>query len=300
MKVAIIGANGQVGSDLCRVLAAKGMEIIPLLHRDVDVAERAQVERVLSASRPDVVINTAAYHKVDQCELNPERAFAVNSIGPANLARACERIHALLIHFSTDYVFDGRQRRPYTETDLPAPLNVYGVSKLAGERMVPNYCARYFVIRTGGLYGIAGGAGQGGNFVETMLQQAAEGAPIRVVHDRVATPTSTGDVAETVGWMISPKIAGRAGSSGLYHVTNEGQCSWYEFARKIFEMEGLEADVQAVRTPEVFSSVQRPAYSVLSKQKLNGLGLIMPRWEEGLARYLAARRARIRQIAGPA
>ena len=300
MKVAVIGANGQLGSDLCRVLAVQEAEVIPLLHRDLDVADPEQVNRVLDAARPDVVISTAAYHKVDECEVQPERSFAVNAIGPTHLARACRRLDALLVHFSTDYVFGSSQRRPYVETDAPAPLSVYGTSKAAGEFLVPNYCSRYFVIRTCGLYGLAGSAGKGGNFVETMLKKAAARESIRVVNDQVATPTFTADVAEVVSRMISPEIAGRADASGLYHVTNEGECSWYEFARKIFELEGLDVDLKPVSTPEIFSPVQRPAYSVLSKRKLNGLGLTMPRWEEALARYLAARRARVQPAATPA
>jgi dTDP-4-dehydrorhamnose reductase len=295
VKVAVIGANGQLGSDLCRVLAAQKNEVVPLTRRDVDVSDAAQVDGALDAARPDVVISTAAYHKVDECELQPERSFAVNAIGPANLARACRRLDALLVHFSTDYVFDGKSRQPYLETDLPGPQNVYAVSKLAGECMVPFNCTRYLVIRTCGLYGLAGSAGRGGNFVETMLKKAAERAAIRVVHDQVATPTFTGDLAETVSRIIRPDMGARAESSGLYHITNEGQCSWYEFARKLFEMENLDVDLKPVTTPEIFSPVRRPAYSVLSKQKLNRLGLGMPRWEDGLASYLAARRARMRQ-----
>ena len=295
MKAAIIGANGQLGSDLCRVLAAQGISVIPLLHRDLDVSDAAQVDRILESSRPDVMISTAAFHKVDQCENEPAQSFAVNAIGPRNLARACRRLDALLVHFSTDYVFDGKQQRPYTESDLPGPLNVYAVSKLAGECMVPFNCRRYFVIRTCGLYGIAGSAGKGGNFVESMLKQAAERAPIRVVHDQVLTPTFTGDLAEVVSQIIRPDAYGRSDAYGLYHITAEGQCSWYEFARKIFELEKLAVDLQPISTAELYSPVQRPAYSVLSKQKLNRLGLTMPRWEEGLARYLAARRITIQQ-----
>jgi dTDP-4-dehydrorhamnose reductase len=300
MKVAVIGANGQLGSDLCLALAARKIEIARLTRHDVDVADAAQVDRVFDTLRPGVVISTAAYHKVDECEVQMERSFAVNSAGPTNLARACKRIDALLVHFSTDYVFDGKQRRPYVETDAPGPLSVYAASKLAGEYLVPNYCSRYFVVRTCGLYGIAGSAGKGGNFVETMLKKAAERAPIHVVNDQVLTPSFTGDVAEAVSRMISPEIAGRAGASGLYHVTNEGECSWYEFARAIFEMEKLDVDLNPVSTAEFYSPVQRPAYSVLSKQKLNSLGLSMPRWEDGLARYLAARKTRAQRTPAPA
>jgi dTDP-4-dehydrorhamnose reductase len=297
VKVAVIGSNGQLGSDLCRVLAAQGMEIAPLTHGDLDVSDAAQTDQVLETIRPDVVISTAAFHKVEECEKQPARSFAVNAMGPRNLARVCRRLDALLVHFSTDYVFDGAQQHPYTETDLPGPLNVYAVSKLAGECMVPFSCRRYFVIRTCGLYGVAGSAGKGGNFVETMLQKAAEHAPIRVVNDQVLTPTFTGDLAEVTSQIIRPEISGRAGACGLYHITAEGQCSWYEFARKIFELEELAVDLQPIGTAEFYSSVQRPAYSVLSKQKLNLLGLAMPGWEEGLARYLAARRAGTPQTA---
>ena len=285
MKAAIIGANGQLGVDLCRVLAAQGLSVALFTRRDLDVSDAAQVDQMLESSRPDVVISTAAFHKVEECEQQPAQSFAVNAIGPRNLASACRRHNAVLVHFSTDYVFDGKQQRPYTESDLPGPLNVYAVSKLAGEGMVAFSCQRYFVIRTCGLYGLAGSRGRGGNFVETMLKKAGEGAPIHVVNDQVLTPTFTGDLAEAVSQIIRTDVY------GLYHVTAEGQCSWYEFARKIFELEKLAVDLKPVSTAEFYSLVQRPAYSVLSKQKLNRLGLSMPRWDDGLARYLAARRS---------
>jgi dTDP-4-dehydrorhamnose reductase len=265
---------------------------VPLKHSDIDVSDAAQVERVLGEYRPEVVVSTAAYHKVEECEKEMARSFAVNAIGPANLARSCQKLDALLVHFSTDYVFSGPRHQAWVETDLPAPVSVYGVSKLAGECMVPFNCTKYFVVRTCGLYGIAGSAGKGGNFVETMLKKAAEGAPIRVVDDQRLTPTFTGDLAETIAKLIRPEIAKRAGAYGLYHITNEGQCSWYEFARHIFELEKLTVDLKPVKTSEFFSPVQRPSYSVLSKSKLNGLGLTMPPWEEGLARYLASRKTR--------
>ncbi len=283
MKVVIIGANGQLGTDLCRVLAAQSFSVVPLTHRDVDVSDSAQVDRVLSSIHADVVISTAAFHKVEECEKQPAQSFAVNAVGPRNLALACRPKNAVLVHFSTDYVFDGAQRRPYTESDLPRPLNVYGVSKLAGEHMLGLTWDRCFVIRTCGLYGVAGSAGKGGNFVETMLKKASEGAPIRVVDDQVLTPTFTGHLAEAVSQLI------RTEAYGLYHVSEEGQCSWYEFARKIFELEKLPVNLKPVSSREFASPVQRPAYSVLSKQKLRGLGLSMPSWDDGLSRYLSAR-----------
>jgi dTDP-4-dehydrorhamnose reductase len=281
MKIAIVGVNGQLGMDLRRTLSAE--TLVPLAHCDLDVSNSEQVDEVLDSARPDVVINTAAFHNVEQCEKQPETSFAVNATGPRNLALACRRIHAVLVHFSTDYVFDGGQRQPYTELNLPHPLNVYAVSKLAGEGMVSLTWSRHFIIRTCGLYGVAGSKGKGGNFVETMLKKARDGSPLRVVDDQVLTPTFTGDLAAAVSQLI------RSEAYGLYHVSAEGQCSWYDFARKIFELENFSVDLGPVSTTEFPSSVQRPAYSVLSKQKLNELAITMPRWEDGLSRYFAQR-----------
>jgi len=283
MKVAIIGANGQLGTDLCRILAGQKVSVLPLTRREIDVSDSTQVDRVLGPLQADVVISTAAFHKVEECEKQPAQSFAVNAAGPRNLALACRQNSAVLVHFSTDYVFDGSERRPYAESDLPRPLNVYGVSKLAGEHMLRLTWERHFVIRTCGLYGVAGSAGKGGNFVETMLKKASEPAPVRVVNDQVLTPTFTGDLAEAVSKLI------RTEAYGLYHVSAQGECSWYEFARKIFEFEKLKVDLSSVSSAEFSSPVRRPAYSVLSKQKLSQLGIAMKTWQEGLASYLAAR-----------
>jgi dTDP-4-dehydrorhamnose reductase len=284
MKVAIIGANGQLGSDLCRVLTAQKVSVVPLTHRDIEVSDSQEVEKVLSSVQAEVVISTAAFHKVEECEKQALQSFSVNAAGPRNLALVCREKNAVLVNFSTDYVFGGAQRQPYKESDLPCPLNAYGVSKLAGEHMLRLTWERHFVIRTCGLYGVAGSSGKGGNFVETMLKKAHEGAPIRVVDDQVLTPTFTGDLAEAVSQLI------RTEAYGLYHVSAEGECSWYEFARKIFELEQLKVDLRAVKSTEFPSPVQRPAYSVLSKQKLKTVGVTMPAWEAGLTRYLSARR----------
>jgi dTDP-4-dehydrorhamnose reductase len=169
MKIAVIGANGQLGVDLCRVLSAE--TIVPLTHADLDVSNSERVDQMLGSVAPDVVISTAAFHKVEECEKQPGTSFAVNATGPRNLALACRRINAVLVHFSTDYVFDGSRRQPYVESDLPQPLNVYGVSKLAGEGMVALTWKRHFVIRTCSLYGVAGSSGKGGNFVESSRRE---------------------------------------------------------------------------------------------------------------------------------
>lgn len=286
MKAIIIGSNGQLGADLTRVLPMQGVSVRPLTHQDLDVADSEQVDSVLGGARADVVINTAAFHKVEQCEKEPAPSFAVNAIGAWNLAKACRQMNAVLVHFSTDYVFDGRQNTPYFESDLPGPLNVYGVSKLAGEGLVTLTWERSFVVRTCGLYGIAGSRGKGGNFVEIMISKASKKEPIRVVEDQVLTPTFTRDLAEAISRLIQIE------RYGLYHISAEGQCSWYEFAREIFELEGLNVDIDPVSTKDFASPVCRPAYSVLSKRKLNSLGIAMPPWQEGLTSYLNMRNTR--------
>src|SRR5438105_461989 len=181
MKVVIIGANGQLGTDLTRTLRDRGDCVDAFAHSQLDIRNSADVEGILGRVSPDVVISTAAFHKVEVCETDPESSFAVNTVAPWRLAEACRRHNAVLVHFSTDYVFDGSQQQPYTEVDRPAPLNVYGISKLAGEHMVACSWDRHFVVRTCGLYGTAGSSGKGGNFVETMLKKGAEGKPVRVV-----------------------------------------------------------------------------------------------------------------------
>jgi dTDP-4-dehydrorhamnose reductase len=283
MNILLIGANGQLGSDLEKSLGGRGHQVVSCRRSDLDVTDAAKVEEVLSNKSPDTVINTAAFHKVEECERTPALAFEVNAIAPMNLALVCSRLGALLVHFSTDYVFDGTRREPYQETDLPAPLNVYGASKLAGEHLIAANTERCFVVRTCGLYGVRGSSGKGGNFVETMLRKAQAEEPIRVVDDQVLTPTFTEDLAEAVSLLIETQ------TYGLYHVSCEGACSWYEFARTIFELEGVEADLSPIRTSDMTSPVKRPPYSVMDKQRLRSLGVEMPLWKESLARYLKAR-----------
>jgi dTDP-4-dehydrorhamnose reductase len=284
MKVFLIGANGQLGTDLLRVFHAQEMAVIPSTHLDLDVRDADAVSSAILSVRPGVVVSTAAYHRVEECETRAALAFEVNALGARNLAQACDRAGCALVHFSTDYVFDGRQRKPYSELDLARPLNVYGASKLAGEHLVAGIFEHYFLVRTCGLYGVAGSSGKGGNFVETMLKKGREPAPVRVVDDQVLTPTYTGDLADVVCQLLQTT------AYGLYHVSAEGQCSWFEFAQTIFELEKTNVDLHPVCTAEFPSSAQRPAFSVLSKEKLRGLGLVMPGWKEGLARYLAARK----------
>lgn len=287
MKVLLIGANGQLGTDLNRIFQAAGDLVVPVTHAQVDVSSESRVSDVMLETKPDVVLNTAAFHKVEECERQPGLAFQVNGIGPMNLAKTCKQSGAVLVHFSTDYVFDGEKNAPYEETDRPSPLNVYGTSKVAGEHLIAAYADRYFVIRTCGLYGTAGSSGKGGNFVENMLKKAAAGEAIRVVDDQVLTPTYTVDLAEATRRLVL------SGDFGLYNVSSEGECSWCQFTRAIFELAGANAQLRPVRTGDFPSSVKRPAYSVLSKAKIRALGLPIRTWQDALSRYLQERSRKI-------
>jgi dTDP-4-dehydrorhamnose reductase len=199
MRVVLIGATGQLGSDLAKVLRPLH-DLVPLTHAETEVTNLASVNAMMQAYRPDLVMNMAAFHKVDVCEDQPEPAFAVNAYGPRNLALACRAHGAALLHMSTDYVFGSDKTRttPYVETDPPAPINTYGISKVAGEQFIHYLLERYFIVRVTGLYGVAGSSGKGGNFVELMLRLAREGKPIRVVDDQRMTPTYTVDLAHQI------------------------------------------------------------------------------------------------------
>jgi dTDP-4-dehydrorhamnose reductase len=283
LKVLLIGANGQLGNDVLRVFQSAGDIVLPFIRAQLDVCSEERVSEVIAQAKPDVVLNTAAFHKVEECEKKPALAFQVNGTAAMNLALACQRSGAVLVHFSTDYVFDGKKNSAYEETDLTAPLNVYGASKVSGEHLIACNTDRYFVIRTCGLYGIAGSSGKGGNFVENMLKKATAGDAIRVVGDQVLTPTYTMDLAEVTRSLIM------TGAFGLYHLSSEGQCSWYEFTRSIFECAGIAAQLTAVKTTDFPSPVKRPSYSVLSKAKLRGVRLSIPSWQDALRRYLQER-----------
>ncbi|MCU1286024.1 MAG: spsK [Acidobacteriales bacterium] len=282
MKILLIGANGQLGTDLHSQLQKAGHAVTPATRADLDVANPAQIESCINSAKPELVINTSAFHNVEVCETEPEQAFAINAIAVRNLALACLRHNSELMHFSTDFVFDGAQRAPYKETDLPHPVNVYGCSKLAGENLLAMSMERQYTIRTCGLFGSAGSRSRYGNFVERILKRAAAGEPLRVVTDQVLTPTYTNDLAQAVIALI------RTRQYGLYQITNEGECSWFEFASKALELRSISADIQPVTSDAFAAKVKRPNYSVLSKERLYSLGIAaMPHWQDALARYLA-------------
>ncbi len=240
MKVAVIGAKGQLGTDLVDVLNEE-FTVYPLTHEDVDVAVSESLE-VLRDIHPDVIINTAAYVRVDDAENHAEKAFAVNAIGALNVARISSEIDAVNIYISTDYVFDGEKGEPYVETDKPNPINVYGASKYAGEILTKNYSEKHYVIRVASLYGKAGASGKGGNFVNWVVDMARKGQELRIVADQFMSPTYTKDVALAVREFLKLRP-----DYGIYHMVNDGYCSWFEFTKAIFEILDWDVEIQPIK-----------------------------------------------------
>jgi dTDP-4-dehydrorhamnose reductase len=284
MKALLIGANGQLAQDLHLGLEAAGDTVVPVTHDQLDIREARRLREVVAQAKPDVIINTAAFHRVDDCEDQEEIAFAVNEVGVGNVARAAESTGALFVQFSTDYVFDGAKRSPYTEQDQPRPQSVYAKSRLAGEKAVRDNCSRYLIVRTCGLYGLAGCRSKSGNFVETMLRLAGQGKNLKVVDDQVCTPTSTSDLAQH----LIPLIRDRA--QGLFHMTNSAECSWFQFTQEIFRFSGIKAQLAPTTSDAYAAKAKRPAYSVLDNAQLRAAGFSDFRpWQEALAEYIRQR-----------
>jgi dTDP-4-dehydrorhamnose reductase len=275
VRALVVGAAGQLGRELVTLL---GADVAWAGDRaEIDVTDGAAVASLLDRVRPDVVFNATAYNRVDAAEAEPEAAFAVNSVAPHLLARASHDVGALLVHYSTDYVFDGTASRPYREDDTPRPLGVYGASKLAGETLASAAGAGHLVIRTSGVLGRGGSEQKGGSFVERIVARARAGEPLRVVSDQVFAPTCAADLARA-----SLALVG-AGARGLFHVTNAGSCSWHDLACAALAVAGLEASVEPISSAELTLPARRPPYSVLSCEKYLSLGLPpLRQWREAL------------------
>lgn len=307
MKILLTGAHGQLGQDLMTALAQHDVlgtahSATPMQDAEDDARPRSaialdicnvqEVRATINSFAPQVVINCAAFHRVDDIEKDATQALAVNALAVQQMALTCRDANAALLHVSTDYVFDGAKRSPYLETDLPNPLSAYGASKLAGELLIRSAWPRHYIVRTCGLYGTSGASGKaegprgvnkgkGGNFVNTMLRLANEGKAIRVVNDQTCTPTSTQDLARQIAQLIE------APDYGTYHMTNAGACTWYEFAGEIFRLAGLQPEVRAITSDEFNAPARRPPYSVLQNQALQALGMNPMRpWREALADYI--------------
>jgi len=293
MKVLIIGVKGQIGTDLHRAL--EDLEAIPLAHADIEITDMSSVRESFEKHRPDVVINTAAFVRVDDCEMEKDKAFLVNALGARNVAVAAQELGARLVHISTDYVFGGEgepHSTPYTEFDIAVPVNTYGRSKLAGEEFVRSLCLRHFIVRSSALFGVAGASGKGGNFVETMLRLANEQDELRVVEDQIFSPTYTKDLARKIAQLINTECY------GIFHITNKGACSWYDFTQEILRLAKLKTPVVPIASDQYPQEARRPHYSVLDNYHLRLLGMddLRP-WQEALEDYMMSK-GHIRQQSG--
>lgn len=303
MRLLVLGAGGQLGHDMVRVARDAGIAVRGLGRRELDLApEPAGQAEAAPSPEPDpvaglrdldfdVLVNCAAYTRVDDAEADPAAAFALNARAPALLAGACAERGARLVQVSTDYVFDGEARRPYREDDAPAPLGVYGASKLTGEALARRAHPRgTLVVRTASLFGIAGArraeAGTGGNFVETMIRRGGQTGRLRVVDDVVMSPTCTLDLARAIVHLL-----GDDAPAGTYHVAGLGQASWYELARAVVAGAGVDAVVEPIPSGEYPTPAVRPAFSVLDTGRALAAGCPLRPWQDALAHYLAERRA---------
>src|SRR5579863_2882136 len=282
MNIVVIGGNGQLGNDVVNAFAEGDDQVSSLTHAEIDISSLESVKDCLHKTCPTVVVNTAAMHNVENCEREPVAAYAVNAIGTRNLALVTRDLGATLIHVSTDYVFDGTKSAPYVEDDPPLPLNVYGNSKLAGEYYARTLNSRHFVLRTSALYGKYQCRAKGGrNFVDLMLELARTRGKVRVVNDEFVSPTPTRDLS------IQIVSLSRCDSYGLYHATSENSCSWYEFAREIFSIAGVQCKLEMAGPGEFPAKTPRPPYSVLENRGLKKIGLSkFVSWEVALQRYL--------------
>ena len=283
MRIAIIGSKGQLGSALLNVFADEDcLEIDLPAH---DITDLAEICETMSGFSPNLVVHTAAMTNVDGCERNPELAYRVNVLGTRNVAVAAQQVGARLVYISTDYVFDGEKGSPYIESDCPRPLSAYGISKLGGEYAVRYIMEKYYMVRLCGLYGHAGCVGKGStNFVEMVIKRAAEKKEIRVVSDQIVTPTSTTDVSRKLFELIEK------GKYGIYHMTNTGSCSWYEFAAEIVKLAGMDAEVLPLTAEQFGARAMRPGYSVLDNLNLRRAGLDdLRNWKEALKDYIESR-----------
>ncbi|MBX9993193.1 dTDP-4-dehydrorhamnose reductase [Priestia aryabhattai] len=275
-KVLITGANGQLGKELVELFTAKGFEVYGFGRDKMDITNQAQVQEVLSTLKPNIVIHSAAHTQVDLAESEPEQAFSINAYGTRNVAVAAEAVGAKLVYVSTDYVFDGTNDEPYNEFSPTSPLGVYGKSKLAGEQFVRDLHSKFFIVRTSWVYGK-----HGANFVKTMLKLGKERKELSVVADQRGCPTYTLDLANAILELVDTQ------KYGVYHVSNSGSCSWYEFAKEIFEISEMKVQVNSCTTADFPRPAARPANSVFEHMsiKLNSFSPIRP-WKEALRSFL--------------
>jgi dTDP-4-dehydrorhamnose reductase len=281
MRILLIGRTGQLGGDLLR--QQRGHEIAAPDRGELDITRPEQLREAIGRNRPELVVNCAAFHNVPLCEEQPEQAFLVNCVAVRNLAASCREAGARLVTFSSDYVFGGERREPWGEDDLPHPLQVYGISRLAGEYAALSAAPEHaVVVRTCGLYGESGARSKGGNFVDGRVADLRAGRALEMASEQIVAPTSTEDLSKAVLALVAhPSLR-----SGIYHLVNEGQCSWYELTVAIAEILGIRASITPVDRQGLSGTMRRPLYSVLANRKARALGIVLPSWRDALERYL--------------
>ena len=284
-RVALFGSRGQLGIELQSEFTARGYEVAAFDRSTVDISDAAAVERAVAGHDPSIVLNAAAYNQVDVAEKEPLAAYQVNALAVRNLAVACRNIDAQLVHFSTDYVFDGQAGRAYCEDDPTRPLGAYAVSKLAGELYARAYLDNPLIIRTSGVFGPGGMDTARGNFVELMLRLAAKNDPIRVVEDHVASPTYAPALAKRTADLVE---LGTRGTGGIFHIGGGSPISWFDWAAKIFSAAGLNPSLKPTNEREFRTAARRPKYSALNNAKMEALGIApMPSLDQAIAEYVA-------------
>lgn len=285
MKILLLGGNGQLGVDLIRAAADQPQfQLTPMQRTDMDVQDVASIPASLEGLDFDALVNCTSYHKTDEVESNADKAFKINAFAVRAIAEMCRKKRARLLHISTDYVFSGEASKPYSETDVPGPLNVYGASKLMGEGLARLACDDTLIFRVASLFGVAGASGKGGNFVETMIRFGREKGQLRVISDQVMSPTGTADVAQMILKALALRIP-----AGTYHAVNSGLASWHVFASKIIELAGVSAKVEPIPATAYPLPARRPAFSVLNNSKLATLIGPIPSWSDALKCYLNAK-----------
>lgn len=283
-NVVVIGASGQLGSDLVIALRGGGFNVVGADHAQIDIESTTAVAALIARFEPDLLINTAAFHNVERCETHSDRAFAVNATAVDGLAIVCAIANIALLHVSTDYVFAGDKATPYVETDAPRPRSVYGISKYSGELLAASRLEKLWIVRTSGLYGVRGSTTKGYTFIERVREQAKRGEPVRVVDDIVFSPSYTVHVARAICEIVSTS------TYGTYHVTNGGHCSWYEFAKEVFSQIGVSPDLRPTTSAAFPTYAKRPTFSALDHEAMRRAGLrSVPSWQDGIRDYLASK-----------
>ena len=280
-KILLIGKTGQLGGELIKDASSFGFEIIGLGREELDITDAEQTKNNIDRIKPDILINASAYNLVQKCETDPLNAKKINSLAVRDLARICKEKNIIFVTYSTDYVFDGKEGEPYEENDEPNPLQMYGVSKLEGENgALDSFPDGTFVIRTCGLYGGKTGSPEKGNFVLNIMKEAGGKEIIEVSSEQTVSPTYAGDLSKATLKLLSNKA-----EPGIYHLVNEGNCSWYEFAKEIFKLAGIRKEIKPINRGGSYGGMQRPLFSALKNTKAKAMGIELPSWQEGLKAY---------------